>query len=286
MNYTWLVEKYLEGELEGEELQKFELEILRKPEVAAEVERIRLLNRFIAEQHRRMKGSSVLIEDFDDSGNVIQEDEILRDLEGLPIHTLKDAKSDIDKFRTRLEEIQLESRLNDARKKKIRIKKVSVWMAASLLVLLTGIFTLYQFGIREPDYNQLYEQYHSHRAADVARDISSGQFDLYLQALNAYNRQDYKEALRLFNTIAQDSVSNRYYLYKGLTAMELGNYPLALQQFGRLDRDINLRHEGMWYSCLCYLAIKDKEALRSTLKSIIESNGFYKDKAASLLRKI
>ena len=48
MKYTWLVEKYLEGELKGEALRKFELEILRKPEVAKEVEKIRSMNNFMS----------------------------------------------------------------------------------------------------------------------------------------------------------------------------------------------------------------------------------------------
>ena len=54
MKYTWLVEKYLEGELSGEALRKFELEILRKPEVAEEVERIRSLQKFMQHQHSKL----------------------------------------------------------------------------------------------------------------------------------------------------------------------------------------------------------------------------------------
>ena len=286
MNYTWLVEKYLEGELEGEALKKFELEILRKPEVAAEVERIRMLNRFLAEQHRKMKDSSVLIEDFEDSGNVISANEIQRDLEGLQNSGTGDANSDVEDFRTRVEEIQLEARPNMIQRRKILFRRISVWTAASVLVVMTSIFTLSRFGIGETDYANLYLQYYSHRPADVERNVSPGQSDPFIQALQAYNRQDYREALRLFNIIAEDSVNNRYYLYKGLAAMELGDYPLALQQFGILDRDVSLRHEGMWYSCLCYLAMKDEKKLRSALKAIVESDGFYKDRAASLLRKI
>jgi hypothetical protein len=55
MKYTWLVEKYLEGELSGEALRKFELEILRKPEVAEEVERVRSMHHFMMEQPKTMK---------------------------------------------------------------------------------------------------------------------------------------------------------------------------------------------------------------------------------------
>ena len=69
MKYTWLVEKYLEGELSGEAFRKFELEILRKPEVAEEVERIRSMQKFMQHQHSKLMDSSGLIEDYEDLMN-------------------------------------------------------------------------------------------------------------------------------------------------------------------------------------------------------------------------
>src|SRR4030042_4293315 len=59
MKYTWLVEKYLEGELQGKELSDFEILILKDPAVAEEVERIRKLNTFCIEQHSKLKSASV-----------------------------------------------------------------------------------------------------------------------------------------------------------------------------------------------------------------------------------
>ena len=88
MKYTWLVEKYLEGELSGEILRQFELEILTKAEVAEEVERIRSLDSFIKKQHHRMRSSVGLIEDFDDIENVVSESTISRELEELKIRKI------------------------------------------------------------------------------------------------------------------------------------------------------------------------------------------------------
>jgi hypothetical protein len=286
MNYTWLVEKYLEGELHGEALEKFEQEMLSKPEIAAEVEKIRSLNRFMAEQHGRMLNTAQLIEDFEDYGNILDEHEVYRELEGLERSDISDANSDVGKFRAKLAEVQKETGYKIVGRRKILVRKLTLWVAASVLVLIIGAGSLIWFGISNRDYDKLYDRYYTRRKADVERDITGERPDLFNRALLAYNRQDYQEALRLFNTIPEDSINNRYFLFKGLTAMELGNFTLALQQFNMLDQDVNLRHESMWFACLCYLAMNDEEALRSGLKDIIESNGFYKDKAASLLRKI
>ena len=89
MRYTWLVEKYLEGELSGEALHKFELEILRNPEAARELERVRSLQKFMENHHAIMSSRSGLIENFDDVENVIPEHEIAEEMEELKIRKVK-----------------------------------------------------------------------------------------------------------------------------------------------------------------------------------------------------
>ena len=94
MRYTWLVEKYLEGELSGEALRKFELEILRKPEVARELEKIRTTHRFMRDQHQKMQNSAGLIEDFDDLENVLTEQDISKEYEELMVRKISSSEKD------------------------------------------------------------------------------------------------------------------------------------------------------------------------------------------------
>ena len=104
MRYTWLVEKYLEGELSGEALRKFELEILRKPEVAEEVERVRSMNHFMKEQHGKFQDSIGLIEDFEDSENVIDEEIIRKELDGLKVRRISNDQKNTSDLKTKLTE--------------------------------------------------------------------------------------------------------------------------------------------------------------------------------------
>ncbi len=286
MKYTWLVEKYLEGELSGEALRRFELEILKKPEVAEEVERIRSLQRFMEEQHLKMDIRSGLIEDYEDLENIMDEEQIGRELEGLKIRKISSRHEKLSEFKSKIAETQIRDKLRMHRSRKILVKKASLWLAASALILLTAVSLLLLTGRNDADYGELYAQYYSPPPADVLRNSNYPAEDPYNQAMQAYREGDYPAAFRLFNSIPGEGFINRLYLYRGVTAMELGKYPLAIEQFNKLESDLMLQHEGMWYKSLCYLGMKDIKATRNALNEIIRTDGFYKDRAASLLRKL
>jgi len=287
MKYTWLVEKYLEGELSGEALRKFELEILTKAEVAEEVERIRSLDSFMKKQHHRMKSSVGLIEDFDDIENVVSESTISRELEELKIRKISSSRDEIVDFETSLAESRAQQTLSKYRSNKIVVRKITLRIAAaaSLAIFMT-VSALLLTTNSDADFAGLYNQYYSPYPADVLRTAPDNAQEPYQQALKAYSEGDYNKAILLFNSIPLEGVSNSFYLYKGITAMELGKYPLAIELFNKLDKDVILKHEGMWYESLCYLGMEDEKATRSALNEIIQVDGYYKNRAATLLRKI
>ncbi|MFC2112401.1 tol-pal system YbgF family protein [Bacteroidota bacterium] len=287
MKYTWLVEKYLEGELNGEDLVKFELEILTKPEVAEEVERVRSLNRFVKEQHHRMQSSSIgLVEDFEDLENILSEEEVGKELEGLRIRKISASQNDHAELETRLTESHIRDTLNQRHSNKVLVKKVSIWMAAASLAVLIGISSILIIGRGNNDYSQLYQQFYSPPIADIERTSPELADDPYQIALKAYNNAEYSRAFQLLNSIPEEGINNRYYLYKGITAMELGKFPLAIESFKRLDSDVYLRHEAMWFMSLCYLGLEDEISTRRMLNEIIQADGYYKNMARTLLRKI
>ena len=284
MKYTWLVEKYLEGELKGEALRKFELEILRKPEVAKEVEKIRSMNNFMRVQHQKMQGGMGLIEDYNDIDNTLSEEEIGRELEGLMIRKISSARGDIDEFETKVTESRIRQTLSARKSKTMLVKRISIWMAASSLAILLAV-SAYLLLDNNTDHTRLYNRYYSPRQADAERSFE-GMDDPFSTALRAYSKEEYLKAFLIMNSIPEDEVSNTYYLYKGITAMELGEYTIAIELFGKLDQDINLKHEGLWYKSLCFLGMGDNKAAREALNEIIQMDGYYKDMASNLLRKI
>jgi tetratricopeptide (TPR) repeat protein len=285
MKYTWLVEKYLEGELSGEELRRFELDILRKPEVAEEVERIRTLNRFMEEQHRKMNDRTGLLEDFSDLENVVDTDEIGRDLESLKVRKISSSKDPEARLRNRILESRTRDSLNRSGSSRMIVRKTSLWIAAASVVLVAITSTLALTVSKKSSYAALYERFYLHRPADIERDAADSG-DPFEKAMQAYNKADYEDALRLLNSIPEEGADNNYFFYKGLTAMELGRFELAVDNFNKLDGDEVLGQEGLWYKSLCYLRLDEPEAVRELLNKIILQEGYYREMAQALRKQI
>jgi len=289
MKYTWLVEKYLEGELSGEALRKFELEILRKREVAEELERVRSMHHFMVEEHGKFQDSMGLIEDYEDSENVIDEEIIRQDLDGLKIRKISAEKKDVIDLTRKFTESKVKHTLVDQQSRKVLVRKVSVWLAAaSVAFLMITSISLMIGKSGTVDYMAVYEQYYSVPFADAKlRTLNTEGTDIYKMALNLYNEKSYKNAFQLFNDIAEESAHNPgYFLYKGITTMELGEYKAAIDLFDKLMADPMWMHKAMWYTGLSYLALEDVEAARTIFREIINTDGHYKKEARSLLRSI
>jgi len=289
MRYTWLVEKYLEGELSGEALRKFELEILRKPEVAEEVERVRSMNHFMKEQHSKFQDSIGLIEDFEDSENVIDEEIIRKELDGLKVRRISNDQKNTSDLKTKLTESKISHTLVDQRSKKVLVRKVSVWLAAASIAALMVVTSISLVGKGGSDNMMaLYETNFSTPVAELGhRGINPDIDDIYHTALVEYDKKNYEDAYALFNKIPEGSPPEyRYYLYKGVTEMELGDFNAALRSFENLLPNQREKHEGMWYMGLSHIANDNIPAARQVLEEIISTDGHHKKAAKKLLRKI
>ena len=225
MKYTWLVEQYLEGELSGEALRKFELEILTKSEVAEELERIRFLNRFMNEQHQRMKSSVGLIEDFDDIENIVSESVISRELEDLKIRKISSSRDEIVDFETSLAESRIQNTLSIYRSNKVLIRRISIWMAAASLAILIAVSALLLMGNDNTDYAGLYNQYYFPRQADVLRTAPDLKQEPFHQALKAYSEGDYT-SLKI--VITDKHAISTITLFVPERASEKGNPPVFM----------------------------------------------------------
>ena len=288
MRYTWPVEKYLEGELSGDELQKFELEILRNPDAARELERVRNLQRFMENQHAIMKTGDGLIEDFDDIENVLPEHEMAMELEDLKIKKVSSEEKDLENFRTTLAEVEAGRTLKKRYSKKLIIRRTSAWTAAaSIALLLIAISILIVSNMGNTDYLAVYNSYFApEKAPNSERSINSGEENLYEAALGLYNEERFDEAILRFQQIPEPVPNDYCYLYHGITLMELERHEEAIEQFNQIKTDQTLNHYRMWYSGLCYLALEDADNARSVFQDIIAQEGYFMSKSKRILKKV
>ena len=289
MKYTWLVEKYLEGELSGEALRKFELEILRKPEVAEEVERVRSMHYFMQEQHSKLQDSIGLIEDFDDMENVVDEETIRQDLDGLLVKKISAGQKEVIDLNTKLTETKVSHTLVEQRSKKVLVRKVSVWLAAASVAILLGLSFSLIIGNSQADYMAMYEQHYAAPEADLGvRGVLSGtDYGLYSKAKGFYNGQDYEKAYQYFDDLKASPPEPVYYLYYGNSAMALGDHQKALEIFENLKNSgTSINVEAEWYRGLCHLALENQDAARKVFEHIVSIEGHNYKQAKKILRKI
>jgi len=287
MKYTWLVEKYLEGELQGEELREFELKILRDPEVAKEVEEIRKLHAFTAEQLGK-KFADNLLED-EDPAHTIQDEDLEIDMNNLKITKLSDEDVDFQKFRQKVKSASLEYQVRENRKSKIIFNRKVFWGAAAAIVIL---FALSLTGIVMTHGNKdllvIYSEYYQpYPYSNTVRDTEPVTKDLFDLGTEAYVNANFGLALDYFNRVAADSPSyTTAFLFKGICYMETDQYEKAIQSFNQLSGNRILNEYGEWYRGLCYIRLKDRENARNEFEDIAERGGYYSKKARSILKRL
>jgi tetratricopeptide (TPR) repeat protein len=230
-----------------------------------------------------------MIEDYEDSENVIDEEMIRKDFDGLKVRKISNGQKDIIDLTTKLTESKVNQTLSNQKSNKVLVRKVSVWLAAaSVAILMATSITLLVGKRGTVDYMAVYEKNFSAPYADLpSRSLIPGIDDSYTSALEQYNEAEYENAYQIFNEIPEGSVNNpSYYLYKGVTAMKVGDFQMALGCFAKIQPDPVHKHEGIWYMGLSYLAVEDIPAARKVLEEIIATDGHYKKQAKKLLKSI
>jgi tetratricopeptide (TPR) repeat protein len=242
------------------------------------------------EQHSKFQDSIGLIEDFEDSENVIDEEIIRKELDGLKVRRISNDQKNTSDLKTKLTESKISHTLVDQRSNKVLVRKVSIWLAAAsiaVLMVVTSISLVTGKGGSD-DLMALYEQNFSAPIPDLnVRGINPEIKEIYQMALEEYDQKNYEEAYALFNKIPEGSPPKiEYYLYKGVTEMELGDFNAALRSFENLLSNPREKHAGMWYMGLSHIANDNIPAARQKLEKIIATDGYYKKDAKKLLRKI
>jgi tetratricopeptide (TPR) repeat protein len=286
MKYTWLVEKYLEGDLHGKERKEFELMILTDPSVAEEVERIRKLHAFSFEQHRKLKNSVELIEEFNDPVHVLREDEIMQDLDSMKIRKITDPAG----YRDMLQKIRKTMGRDSSEKRDAKIRillKHNFWLtAASFALILTVSSLLLVRSLRNSDPLAAYaEFYHPYAPELTIRSTEEATADDYLSGLNEYRNANYSNALALFNaSLAHDPGNLPVYLFKGISLMELGDFSQALLSFKELHSDPILDEYGRWYSGMCFLQLGRTDEARKIFRDLSRQRGYFAPQARAVMR--
>lgn len=105
-------------------------------------------------------------------------------------------------------------------------------------------------------------------------------------AMDAYKRKNYSEAVRQFETLLKQEPSlaeSRFFC--GLSYLELGNPTAAIGHFDFLlrNRDHNYLHQAKWYKSLALIKLNRKKEASAILENVSKENGEFRQKAVELL---
>ena len=161
-------------------------------------------------------------------------------------------------------------------------------VAASVAVVISlGTYGLF---FKKVNDNKLVSQFYKpYDVTLVNRSANSELTGILGEALYLYDNANYKEAITLFEEILDTNPEMMAsHLYSGISYMELKEYTKAGISFNTvIEHNDNLYIEqAEWYLGMVYMLTGKKEEARKLFRKIKQSDGYYRDEAARILRKL
>jgi len=247
--YTKLVDHYLAGDMSGHELQSFEKELKRNKDLSKELKLQQEINSALAEK-------------------------------------------DVLDLRLQLKMIHKEVEQNDKQPALLYFFKnraVQV-AAASFTLLVVMVFFANQFIQTGSNLNDdLYNKYYNKVEPVNLRSGSAEIDNTYMEALVAYQEENFKKAQLLFEEVVSlDYNKMEANLMSGAANMELNKYNKASTSFKKvIDHQDNLFiDDAEWYLGFCYLQTHNTEKALEQFEKIAMGNSNNKEDAKKIARKI
>ncbi len=170
---------------------------------------------------------------------------------------------------------------------KFKSRKLVLTSVAASLILLLGISGLMS---RQSSHDELYRNFYSkYQTTGISRSATSTPDKTLSIALQKFDNQDYESALNLFkDVVARDQGNMVGHFYTGVSLQETGKYQKAIREYETVifHKDNLFVEQANWYIGLCYLQTNENKKAYIQFTKIVESKGFYKQKAQEILNKM
>lgn len=168
-------------------------------------------------------------------------------------------------------------------------KRVLRYAVAASLAVIISLGTYSLFFKKVNDSKLVSQFYKPYDVTLVNRSANSELTSILGEALFFYDNSNYQKAVVLFEEILDnhpDMMASQLYL--GISNMELKEYTKAGKSFNTvIKQNDNLYIEqAEWYLGMVYVLTDQKEKARKQFRKIKQSEGYYRDEAARILRKL
>lgn len=285
MNYSELIDNYLDGSLSDDEREEFERELRQNPGLAEKVMQIKELHETISKFHKKKKSlkrkfsSRALLENLD-------EKQINELIEKFKSGNYKSDDAEEFAFGSILRDtIKEGSKKNNKRRCGI-FKKW--WMIAGIVVLIAAGSAILICTRLQTSYDTLYSEYYQTYHFSATRGQKEKQLSID-NAFSEYEEGRYESAITMLSNLEEIEKNQFINLWIGLSYMELENYNSAINEFTKgLDQsDYIGRDYYTWYLALCYVKIQDKKKSLEMLNQLkLNGDNYFSEKAKTLFKKL
>ena len=243
-NYHELLEKYIDGELQGEELKLFEKEIDTNPEFNKEFNLHKEIDAALKE-----KGIIELRENIDSIHNSWYDNQF-------------DDESCI---------------------KKIFRKKWQIAAAIVVLIIITAglLYSLWNVSYSNDKIYSMF--YKPNDVVMIIRSGNDYYDEILIQGLQKYEQKDYEGAISLFKK-DNNNITARFYSGISYIEIKNFHEAINSFKYIIDNKDNLFIEQSEWYLGLCCLKTNETGKAKIQFKKIALSNSFYKSKAMDVLK--
>jgi len=225
--------------------------------------------------------------DFEDA--LIQDHELQEELD--LYREVDEALSDTEvlDMRAQLDEIHEELSPQIIKRNKQSSKYVLRYAVAASLAVIISLGTYGLFFKKASDNKIVSQFYKPYDVTLVNRSANEDLSETIREALYKYESQEYIEAIALFEQILDKNPQMiASHLYTGISFLEIEEYNNAGISFNKvISQNDNLYIEqAEWYLGMVYLFTNEKEKARKQFRKIKNGEGYYRDEATKILRKL
>ena len=280
-----LIERYLAGELEGDELQEFEVRLGQDSKLRGEVDLARELNEVI-EDEKGMAFSALVVE--------VEEEYLAEHGAGLGLgRGFEEASAGPDAVESsgEPESAEEEEGSGEAENGAVgsKVRRFPTWMAIAASVVLlavVGYFTVLQGGA---DPAELYSEYYSDYPAPDAFRGDSSLVERYEVAFEDYKSGKYQSAQEEFESILVVNPDDRMAIfYSGLSYQAAGSLEEAVSHLEQVagGEYNSYQQAARWYLGLNFVKQEKIEEGKKWLELLAEGKGKYPELAGELLGEL
>jgi hypothetical protein len=280
MDYTELFDRYIDGLLEGKELEDFKRKLYSDMEFKKNLEKYISLHNAAIDSIGEREGEEMEMGIDKETDKLSQKDIANwgREKRGIADKKMSAYKEAVD-----LAE-------KDFLKGKIRVVKknlpLQLAIAATVVValLITALIFLRQNKLTHPDlFTKYYEPYvKSEEVFEITRSS-----DNFYYAVKVFEAGDYARAALLFMQLSDSSELKVYAtFYAGLNCIQMGKWEDAVTKLQEVvtSGETKINNVARWYLGLCFLRIDDSESARLQFEKLASEKNEFTARSKRILR--